>query len=93
MVKYTEAMVGSEISSENFQNLLNSNLYGTSYTVNIQSKKFHELRALRFLSSCSRYDIKRAADSRVANSFCLGIFELKIGQISSVGIKLHSYGT
>ena len=39
MVKYTEAMVGSEISSENFQNFVNSNLYGTSCTVNIQTKK------------------------------------------------------
>ena len=44
MVKYTEAMVGSEISSENFQNFVNSNLYGTSYAVNIQTKKkrFHD---------------------------------------------------
>ena len=39
MVKYTEAMVGSEISSENFQNFVNSNLYGTSYTVITRAKK------------------------------------------------------
>ena len=39
MVKYTEAMVGSEISSENFQYFVNSTLYRIDfYTVNIQAK-------------------------------------------------------
>ena len=35
----------------------------------------------------------RAAYSRAANSFCFDIFELKFEQISSLGIKLHLYGT
>lgn len=55
MVKYTEAMVGSEISSEIFQNFVNSNLYGTSYTVNIRASNAD------FMSACLEIFIQSLA--------------------------------
>ena len=85
MVKYTEAMVGSEISSENFQYFLNSNLYGTDfYTVNIQAKieqKFYLFNVGVGSTGPTGQGPTRQAHPRTANSFYFYVFERMFDKI------------
>ena len=86
MVKYTEAMVGSEISSENFQYFVNSTLYRTDfYAVNIQAKI--EQKSYLFdvgvgsTGSPTGQGPTRQAHPRTANSFYFDVFERMFDKI------------